>query len=149
MLGQVLKHDRRNRKTIMHNSKLDNNTLRKFGITMGIAFLLITLLILIRHRHSILPTSIVSATFFILAALTPILLKPIYIVWMKLAFVLAWINTRLILLIVFYLVFTPMGLAMKLFRVDLLDRKIDKRQQSYWKKKEKISFGPLNYERQF
>ncbi len=128
---------------------MDNKNLRKFGINMGIVFLIITLFILIRNRHSVLPTSIISVIFFLLAAITPILLKPIYIVWMKLAFVLAWINTRLILFIVFYLVFTPIGLAIKLFRVDLLDRKIDRGQESYWKKKEKSPFSPLNYERQF
>lgn len=133
----------------MKKLNTDKVTLRKFGITMGIAFFIITLLILIRNKHSILPTSIISVIFFILAAIAPPLLKPIYISWMKLAFILGWINTRLILFIIFYLVFTPMGLAIKLFRVDLLDKKIDGRQESYWKKKEKRPFSPLNYERQF
>jgi len=38
---------------------------------------------------------------------------------------------------------------MRLFKVDLLDRKIDKNKESYWKEKEKEDFKPLNYERQF
>jgi len=47
----------------------------------------------------------------------------------------------------FYLVFTPVGLAMRLFRIDLLER--NKNKESYWKKKEKVDFNPLNYERRF
>ena len=47
----------------------------------------------------------------------------------------------------FYLIFTPIGLVMKLFRIDLLERK--KREGTYWKKKEKVDFNPLNYERRF
>jgi len=133
----------------MEKIRFDNKTLRKFGITMGIAFLAITLFILIRQDRSILPTFIISAIFFILALVTPILLKPIYIFWMKFAFVLSWINTRLISLIIFYLIFTPIGLAIRLFGVDLLERRIGKSKETYWKKKDERGFNPLDYERQF
>lgn len=68
---------------------------------------------------------------------------------MRFALVLSWVNTRLILLIIFYLIFTPIGLAMRLFGIDLLERKSDKNKKSYWKKKEKKSFSRLDYERQF
>ena len=133
----------------MDKLKLDRKSLRQFGITMAIAFLIITLIIFIRHKYSVIPASIISATFLILAFVSPTLLKPIYILWMKLAFILGWINTRLILFIIFYLVFTPVGLVMRLFRIDLLDRKIDKNKESYWRKEERSGFSLLNYERQF
>jgi len=133
----------------MEKLNLDIRNLKKFGITMGIAFLVITLLMLIRHRHSVIPTSIISALFFLSAFLLPLALKPVYIFWMKLVFVLGWINTRLILMIIFYILFTPAGLIMRLFRVDLLDRKIDKSKDSYWKKREKKVFNPSDYERLF
>lgn len=133
----------------MEKSNLDNTALKKFGITMGIVFLIITLFILLRHKHNILPTALVSILFFILALAAPLLLKPIYIFWMKLAFILGWFNARLILFIIFYLVFTPIGLGMKLLGIDLLDRKIEKKKISYWIKKEITVFNPLNYQRQF
>jgi len=38
----------------------------------------------------------------------------------------------------FYLIFTPVGLALRLFRIDLLERK--KKEGTYWKKKDKIDF---------
>jgi len=128
---------------------MDNKTLRKFGIIMGIAFMAITLFILIRQQRSILPTFLISAIFFISALAAPLFLKPVYIFWMRLALILSWINTRLILLIIFYLIFTPVGLAMKLFGVDLLDRRIEKSKETYWEKKDRRDFNPLDYERQF
>ena len=133
----------------MEKLSLDKKSLRKFGITMGIAFFIITIIILIRHKHSVIPASIISITFLILAFTLPALLKPTYILWMKLAFVLGWINTRLILCMLFYLLFAPMGLVMRLFKVDLLDRKIEKNKDSYWRKKEKREFDTLDYKRQF
>ena len=133
----------------MEKFNLDKNDLRKFGITMGVSFLIVVLLLTIRHKPNLLPLFSISIIFFISAFMLPALLKPIYILWMRLAFILGWINTRLILSILFYLVFTPIGLVMRLFRVDLLDRKIDKNKESYWRKKGKSGFSPLNYERQF
>ncbi len=69
--------------------------------------------------------------------------------WMKLAFVLSWINTRLILCLMFYLIFTPIGLILKLLRKDLLELKIDKAGETYWKKKERRELGIASYEKQF
>jgi len=74
------------------------------------------------------------------------LLKYLYIIWMRLAFILGWINTRILLLAIFYLLFTPIGIGIKLFGVDLLERKIDKNKDSYWKKKDSLA---ADYERQF
>jgi len=133
----------------MERLNFEDKNLRKFGFTLGAAFLILTVILLAKHRHNILPTSIISALFFISASTFAQILKPVYIIWMKLAYILGWINTRLILLIIFYLVFVPVALLMKLFSVDLLDRKIEKEKNSHWKKKEVSEFDKLNYERQF
>lgn len=118
-------------------------------MTMGVVFLLIALFIFIRQGGLGLYPAIISLSFFILAFTNPNLLKVIYIPWMKLAFILSWVNTRLILFIIYYLIFAPIGLGMRLFGVDLLNRKIDKGRDSYWIKKEKRAFSSLDYERQF
>jgi hypothetical protein len=133
----------------MEKLNLDKRALRKFGITLAIAFLIITLIIFIRHKYSPRPTFIISAIFFISAFTMPTLLRPLYVIWMKFAFILDWINTRLILFIIFYLIFTPAGIVMRLFGVDLLNRKIDKNKNSYWQKAVKRTLHQLNYEKQF
>jgi ABC-type uncharacterized transport system permease subunit len=68
---------------------------------------------------------------------------------MRFAAVLAWINTRLILIVMFYLIFTPMGLVMRLFGADPLGLKVEKDKGSYWKKMGQKPFNPQDYERQF
>lgn len=133
----------------MEKLNLDRSNLKKFGITMGFAFFIISIIIFIRHRHSPLYTLAVSIIFFTLAFTGTVILKPVYIFWMKLAFVLGWINTRLILAILFYFIFTPIGIGLRLFKADLLERKIDKKRETYWIKKESKASNLTDYERQF
>ena len=123
--------------------------LKKFGITMGTAFSVIGLLLLMRHKPAAPGAFAAAAAFFALAFLFPSVLRPVYIIWMKFASLLGWINTRIIFFLIFYLVFTPAGLVMRLFGKDPLDRKIDKKKTSYWLKKEKEEWSPVSHERQF
>ena len=132
----------------MEKLNLDKRSLRKFGITMAIAFLVISSLFFFRQKYSFVSYSLVIACiFFIMGLVLPVFLKPVYILWMGLAFILGWLNTRIILVVLFYLIFTPLGLFMRLFKIDLIERK--KKKDTYWKIKEKQEFNPLNYERRF
>lgn len=133
----------------MEKLNLSKKSLRRFGITMAIVFSIIALIILARHKQGVGPVFSIAAVFFALALLIPQALKPVYIIWMKLAFILGRVNTRLILLVMFYLVLTPVAVIMKLFNKDPLERKIEKGSDSYWIKKEKKDFSQLDYERQF
>ena len=131
----------------MDKLNLDKRILRKFGMTMGIAFLAISGLFFFRQKNLGVVYSLIASCVFLVTGLAlPILLKPVYIIWMRLALVLGWINTRIILVILFYLFFTPVGLFMRLFRIDLLERR--NKNKTYWKKKN-MEFNPLNYERRF
>ena len=76
-------------------------------------------------------------------------LRPIYTGWMKFAFALGWINTRILLGIFFYLIITPIALFMRLVGKDILDRKIDHSAKTYWKKRERVPFDPKRMEHQF
>jgi hypothetical protein len=133
----------------MESLNFDKKTLKKFAVTMGIFFIGITVFILMKRRYIAKIPFTISAVFFLLAIFLPNILKPVYFLWMKLTFILGWVNTRVILIIVFYLIFTPVGLLMRLFGNDSLDLKIEKNRTSYWKKKIIKEFNPLDYERQF
>jgi len=115
---------------------------------MGVILLVISGVLLFRKKYTGATYGLlVSCIFSIMGLVVPTLLKPIYIAWMHFAFILGWINTRVILIILFYLIFSPIGLLMRLFKIDLLERK--NKLDSYWKKKEEVGFDPLNYERRF
>lgn len=133
----------------MEKLDLTSRNLRKFGLTMGVALFVINIFVLLRHKHGASPVALLSAFFFLSSLITPVILKPVYIFWMRLAFMLSWINTRLILIIIFYLIFSPLGFIIKLCGKDLLERKIDRSKSSYWIKKEKLVLGMLHYEKQF
>ncbi len=65
------------------------------------------------------------------ALLLPSTLKPVYFVWMKFGHIMNWINTRLILGILFFGLFLPFGIFMRLFGKDPMHRKIEPSQPSY------------------
>lgn len=127
----------------------DNKTLRKFGLTMGIAFMAISFLLLLRHKQAAMPVLVISCVFFLLGFIFPCLLGPVNSLWMKFALALAWVNTRLILALLFFLIFTPIGLIMRIFKIGPLERKSAKVKLSYWHKKEVKEFSRLNYEKQY
>lgn len=132
----------------MDKIKADRTTLRKFGLMMATGFVLISLIIFTKYKHSVVPTVVIALFFMLITIFVPVLLKYLYILWMKLAYILSWINTRLLLGIIFYLVFSPVGLFMRLFRIDLLEKNSGRLNDSYWKPKAKDRSLPVDYHRQ-
>ena len=55
----------------------------------------------------------------------------VYRVWMKFGHIAGWINTRIILGIMFYFIFFPAGILMRLFAKDPMARKLDSTAKSY------------------
>ncbi len=80
---------------------------------------------------------IIALIFFISALIHPVSLGPIYTLWMKVGHVLGWINTRIILGVVFYVLVFPIGLVLKLFGKDPLKRKLISTDLSYRVKSER------------
>ncbi|MFA5088816.1 MAG: hypothetical protein WC552_07265 [Candidatus Omnitrophota bacterium] len=69
--------------------------------------------------------------------------------WMQAAQVIGQIVTAVILTCVFYFVFGPFGLVLRLLKKDLLDRQFICRRETYWVKTEPRPFQRENYLRQF
>jgi len=112
---------------------IGRSELRNFGLIMAaVICCLFGLLLPWLFDRNIPGWPWVMATLFVMPALLyPPSLKPVYHLWMKFGHVMGWINTRLILGLVFYAVFFPMGLIMKLIGRDPLNRKYLGSQTSY------------------
>lgn len=123
--------------------------LRKFGITVGVVFGLLGALLCWRAKDYYYYFLILCGAFVIPGVIAPMTLKPVEKVWMGAAKRMGWVMTRVILSILFFLVFTPMGLVAKLFGKQFLDLKIDKRKKSYWNYRKKKEFDRGDYEKQF
>ncbi len=90
-----------------------------------------------------------AAGFFgFFAAVAPMVLFPLYKVWIKFAAALGRFNTKLLLGLVFFLMFTPIGILFRIIGKDLLDEKIDRNAETYWKPKEQID-DLSRYEKQY
>jgi hypothetical protein len=85
------------------------------------------------HNKSlpILPLAL-GFVFLIISLYFPKALKWFYIVWVKLGEAIGFVVSRVILVLVFYIVVTPIGMIMRLFGKDLLNKKSDKKSDSYW-----------------
>lgn len=75
-------------------------------------------------------------------------LKTLYSYWMKFAHALGWVNTRIILSIVYFLIFTPLALIFRLIGKDPMERRFEAA-DSYWVKREAREFRQEDYRRQF
>jgi hypothetical protein len=110
----------------------DRRQLRDFGLLVGGIFGVIGLWPLLWRQQSPRLWAVALAVALIVPALVaPRILTPAYRAWMKLAEVLAWINTRIVLGVVFYGVVTPIGLVMRLVGRDPMRREFEPAAGSY------------------
>ena len=103
-----------------------SHELRRFGLMFGVILVLLFGLLLpflIGYSFPMWPW-VVALIFATLALLAPTALTPFYRGWMRFGLVAAFINTRIIMFVLYYLLFVPTGLVMKLFGRDALARTI-------------------------
>jgi hypothetical protein len=64
--------------------------------------------------------------------IAPRAVRPIYFVWMAIGYPIGWLISWVLLAGVFFLVFTPVGLACRLWGYDPMKRRFDPDAPSYW-----------------
>lgn len=89
-----------------------------------------------------------GAALLVSGLLLPPLARGFHVFWMRVAVVLGWINSRIILGLMFYGVFAPYNLVGRLLRRDKLDRRKPAR-QSYWVARTKTRQTKEQFERSF
>ena len=104
---------------------IPKKTLREFGFLIGftLPFLIGWILPLIGGHSFRTWTLFISIPSIILAFTKPILLLYPYKAWMKLGHILGWINSRIILGLVFLIVLQPIALIMQILGHDPLRTK--------------------------
>lgn len=115
--------------------ELDAAGYRKFGLVTGAIFAVLfglALPWLFNFSYPIWPW-ILAGILFAQAILMPLTLSPVYKVWMKFGHIMNWINTRLILGILFYGMFLPVGILLKLIGKVPIAKGFDNHVETYRK----------------
>ena len=106
--------------------------LRKFGLMVGGIFCAIGLWPALFRGQPLRSWALIVGVLLLVPALTiPRVLAPVYRVWMLVGEALGWINTRILLGVVFFLVITPMGMVRHLLGKNTMRRSFDPDVESY------------------
>jgi hypothetical protein len=127
---------------------LSPQSLRKFGLTVGIVFGLLAGWFFYRDHAPVLRVvfACVGGALIVLAAVLPRALRPVYQAWMGFAFAMGWIMSRVLLAGVFFLMVTPISLLGRVFGKQFLDVKFRDGRETFWMKRDKPA---ANYERMY
>jgi hypothetical protein len=105
---------------------------RSFGTVFALFFLVVAAFFFFKKGEIVYWSLILSAAFGLIAWFYPKLLKPLNFLWFKLGMLLGAIIAPLVMVVVFFLVITPIGLVMRALGKDPLRLKKDTQHNSYW-----------------
>jgi hypothetical protein len=133
----------------------DRPARKKFAVSLIIGFPVIAAVFLsitfLKHHslnHFFLWLGIIGFAAGILFWLLPQIAKPFYVAWYFIACCMGFVMGNFLFTLFFYLVFTPLGLLLRLRKNPGIVKGFDKRQSSYWRDAEK-TVDLSRYYRQF
>ena len=116
---------------------------RSFGVVFFVVFLLIGLWPILKGNELRIWSIVISLIFLILGILNSKILTPFNKVWFRFGIFLGNFISPIIMGIVFFLVVTPTGLIMKLFKKDLINLRKNN-SSTYWIEKKDIKSSMKN-----
>jgi Saxitoxin biosynthesis operon protein SxtJ len=106
--------------------------LRTFGLILACGFFFIGIIpVVFRHARPGTVWLSLSGASVLTGFLAPNLLRHVHRVWMILGNILGWINTRIGLSAIFYVVVTPVRLIMNIAGNDPMNRRFDLEMDTY------------------
>jgi len=125
---------------------MDGN-LRKFGFSLGLGLNILGCVLFYRHKEYFIWFSMIGSIALTLGIMRPKALTPLKRLLDRIIAVIERLTSVTSLLIVFYLIFTPIRLLLKIFGKDLLNKKMDRASSSYWIERKQDIFSKQSYER--
>ena len=105
---------------------------RSFGFIFALVFALLGAVPALRGKPPRLWSLSVSAIFLLLALTVPTILGPLNRLWMRVGLLISKVTNPIIASLMFFLVFTPVALFLRLLGKDLLRLKFDSGANTYW-----------------
>ena len=106
--------------------------LRSFGLIVGTIFLLIGLWPAVMRASQARTWAVILGVALLIPGIAlPQILRPAYRVWMVIGFALGWVNSRIIMGIVFFMVITPVAGVLRILKKVPINLGFDKTQNTY------------------
>jgi len=134
---------------LTREDEVEGSSDRSFGLVFAAVFAILGVLPMFKSHSPRWWSFGVALAFAIVALVMPSILSGLNKLWMKLGLLLAKIVSPIALGILFYLVFTPIGLLMRLAGKDPMRLKSDANARSYWITREPPGPPPQSMGNQF
>lgn len=140
------------------NKDPSRKELRWFGLMVGLAlgvlglvlWLKTALLFGLSSRPTVASLVVwgMALVFPVVYYAVPALQKRLYVGFLYAVFPIGFVVSNVILALAYYLVVTPIGLVMRLFGYDPMERRLRPEEKSYWVEHQRVD-DPKRYFRQF
>lgn len=119
--------------TLASFRKVSASSNRKFGLTIGIILMVVSIMPTVLHRHPLrLWLLALGVMVFVAGWLAPALLGPLNRVWFKFGLLLGRVTNPIVMGVLFFAVLTPIGWLLRITGHDLLRLRADAKAESYW-----------------
>lgn len=135
----------------MNSTTVDSKKAKRDIRIVFIVFSVLFSLIALKNYPSLASYILFSLAglFVITLTFTPLTLQPAFRIWLKIAHFIGSVNTQILLTLLYYLVFTPFALVMRMFGRDAMQRK-QQAAGTYWQSYEIAGLkDKTRYEKQF
>tara|TARA_B100000029_G_scaffold215974_1_gene213794 strand:+ start:52 stop:447 length:396 start_codon:yes stop_codon:yes gene_type:complete len=115
-----------------NRNKIKISSNRSFGIVFFLVLFLIGIWPVLSNESIRVWLIIVGFVFLVLGLINSNVLTPLNKIWCKFGILLGNIISPIVMLIIFFLIITPMSIILRIFKKDILKLKTDKNILTYW-----------------
>jgi hypothetical protein len=135
---------------MLHKEKINDPTeLRKFSIGLAVLLLLITAYIFFKYNSINIALPVAAGLVLIIGLTLPKAFKPVFIIFSYFGFGMNRVVTQVILFLLFFGIFTPTGLIMRLLGKKFLSAGFDRKLPTYWISRPEDQRRDGNFGKQF
>jgi|TARA_B110000037_G_C16991545_1_gene453315 hypothetical protein len=133
----------------MKNTSIDLPSNKRFGFFFAVIFFISALSFFYNNAQILsIVLGVIGLLFFATSLIKDSLLLPLNKLWMHFGKLLGMIVSPLVLAILFFFIFTPIAIGMRIFNRDELRLKpLDS--SSFWKVRDQDSLSPRSFNQQF
>jgi hypothetical protein len=122
---------------------------RKFGFFFAAVFFISAIYFFYQDKEAVfLILGSIGLLFFIITIVKDSLLLPLNKLWMRFGIILGMIVSPIVLAIIFFIMFTPIAIGMRIFQRDEL-RLRSQNTESYWKTRNQLNLDLTSFKQQF